>query len=183
MTIAGSRIGLVWAQAIGGVIGSGGTMPWHLPEDSAHFKKVTAGSPVVMGRRTWESLPPRFQPLPDRRNLVVTRQADWHADGAEAVGSVRQALDLVAGTDVSNTDAFVWVIGGAQLYDAVIEDADLLEVTEINEHFEGDTFAPRVSDRWHVIATDPVEGWHTSRTGLEYRFLSYEPADGANVVS
>ena len=171
MTIAGSPIGLVWAQSLGGVIGGGGEMPWYVPEDFAHFKEVTAGRPVIMGRKTWDSLPPRFRPLAERRNIVITRQPHWQVDGVETVGSVPDALDRVA-----DSDEFVWVIGGSQIFDAVIEDADRLEVTEINERFDGDTFAPRISERWQVVDADPADGWHTSRTGLEYRFLRYEPA-------
>ena len=83
------RIGLIWAEARGGVIGNDGVMPWHLPEDLAHFKQVTLNSAVVMGRKTWDSLPPRFRPLPDRRNIVVTRNPEWHADGVQTSHSVR----------------------------------------------------------------------------------------------
>ena len=76
------RIHLIYARARNGVIGRNNTLPWHLPEDMAHFKATTAGCPVVMGRKTWDSLPPKFRPLPGRTNLVVTRQADWSAAGA-----------------------------------------------------------------------------------------------------
>ena len=87
-------LGLIWAQARGGVIGAGGTMPWHLPEDLAHFRAATMGAPVIMGRRTWESFPDRFRPLPGRRNIVVTRDPEWVDAGAEAVGSLDEALAL-----------------------------------------------------------------------------------------
>lgn len=171
MTIAGLRVGLVWAQAANGVIGAAGEMPWYLPEDLAHFKAVTAGRPVIMGRKTWDSLPPRFRPLSDRQNIVVTRQEDWRADGVDSVGSVSEAFALAAGAD-----GFVWVIGGAQIFADVIDNADRLEVTEINATFDGDTVAPGVSDGWQLVDSDPDAGWLTSRTGLEYRFLRYEPA-------
>jgi dihydrofolate reductase len=88
----GARINLLYARAANGVIGANGTIPWHLPEDMAHFKQQTAGAPVVMGRKTWDSLPPRFRPLPGRQNIVVTRQADWHAEGAQRVGSLQEAF-------------------------------------------------------------------------------------------
>ena len=81
------KIGLIWAQARNRVIGKNGVMPWHLPEDLAHFKRVTLNHPVVMGRKTWDSIPPRFRPLPGRTNIVVTRQADWQADGAHRADS------------------------------------------------------------------------------------------------
>lgn len=173
-------IGLVWVEAAGGVIGFEGTMPWHLPEDLAHFKAVTIGSPVVMGRKTWQSLPPRFRPLPGRRNIVITRQADWQAEGAEVAHSVSDAVALAAADPPAGafetgerSVEHIWVIGGAGVFAAAIEDAERVEVTEINAAFEGDTFAPAISSAWQVTNTDPTEGWHTSRLGLEYRFVSY----------
>lgn len=166
------RIGLVWAESAGGVIGKDGVMPWHVPEDLAHFKQVTLGSPVVMGRRTWDSLPPRFRPLADRRNIVVTRQSDWQADGAEVAHSVTDALALAA--DAADAREMVWVIGGAEIFAAVIDRAERLEVTEIRATFDGDTVAPEINDSWQVSVVDPADGWHVSRTGLEYRFVRYE---------
>jgi dihydrofolate reductase len=99
-------LGLVWAQAHAGVIGRNGGMPWHVPEDLAHFKAVTLGAAVVMGRRTWESFPERFRPLPGRRNIVLTRDASWSADGAERATSLDDALALVG-------DADAWLIASA----------------------------------------------------------------------
>src|SRR5690606_18681852 len=102
-----SRVGLIWAESIGGVIGYQGAMPWHLPEDLAHFKDLTMGSPVIMGRKSWDALPERFRPLPGRQNIVVTRQADWQADGADVAHSVSAALELAAASAADE----VWVIG------------------------------------------------------------------------
>ncbi|GAA1934005.1 dihydrofolate reductase [Microbacterium aoyamense] len=158
-------IGLVWAESRGGVIGADGGMPWHVPEDLAHFKEVTMGAPVVMGRRTWESFPDRFRPLPGRRNIVVTRNAEWSADGAEHAASLADALALAG-------DGRVWVIGGGALFREAISRADLLEVTELDLDVPGDTFAPP-RDGWSVV--DEGE-WMTSRTGIRYRFLRLEPA-------
>lgn len=170
---AGVRIGLIWAQSVGGVIGQGGVMPWHLPEDLAHFKQVTLGRPVVMGRKTWDSLPERFRPLPGRANIVITRDPDWLADGATSIHSVDEALALA---EAAAADAGeVWVIGGAQIFGAVLDRADLLQVTEIRAKFGGDTVAPPIGDRFRLHSSDPASGWHTSPTGLEYRFLRYEP--------
>ncbi|EAR25188.1 dihydrofolate reductase [marine actinobacterium PHSC20C1] len=169
MTVA---LGLIWAQSEGGVIGQGGTMPWQLPEDLAHFKKLTLGSPVIMGRKTWKSLPPRFRPLPGRRNIVVTRQADWNADGAEIAHSVDAARELAA-TSVDDGE-IVWVIGGAEIYRATIASAHRLEITQIRENFVGDTIAPELGEQWMLAASDPAEGWHTSTAGLQYRFERYE---------
>ena len=142
-------------------------MPWHVPEDLAHFKSATLGAPVVMGRRTWESFPARFRPLPGRRNIVVTRQEDWTDAGAERAGSLDEALALASGGDPER----IWVIGGGQLYREAIALADLLLVTELDVAVAGDTRAP---DRaaWHAVASDPEQGWHTSVSGIPYRILT-----------
>ncbi|MET0842400.1 MAG: dihydrofolate reductase [Leifsonia flava] len=166
------RVGLVWAEAANGTIGNHGVLPWHLPEDLAHFKAVTLGSPVVMGRKTWESLPERFRPLPGRRNIVITRQQGWHADGVEATDSIAAALAL-AGEGIPEDD-LVWVIGGAEVFSALIDTAQRLEVTTIREAIEGDAVAPAITERWHLVSTDPADGWYTSSTGIEYRFQRYE---------
>ena len=160
-------IGLVWAQAANGVIGRDGALPWHLPEDLAHFRAVTTGSTVVMGRRTWESIPQRFRPLPGRRNVVLTRQAGRGAggvDGAQVAASLDDALALAEG------DA--WVIGGASVYAAAMERADVLEVTELADAVDGDTLAPPVGLEWRVVAAVPGQGWATSSSGLRYRFVT-----------
>jgi dihydrofolate reductase len=157
------RVGLIWAQADGGVIGAGGAMPWHVPEDLAHFKAVTADRPVVMGRRTWDSLPARFRPLPGRRNIVITRRPEWEAPGAERAASLEQALERL--------DGRVWVIGGGEIFRQAIEDADRLEITQLDLQTPGDAFAPEWTD-WTVIEAQPAAGWETSRTGIRYRFLT-----------
>jgi dihydrofolate reductase len=162
-----TSIGLIWAEARGGVIGAAGGMPWHVPEDLAHFKALTLGAPVVMGRRTWDSLSPRFRPLPGRTNIVVTRQDDWAADGAVRAGSLQQAL-----ADAGEVEQ-VWVIGGGELFGEAIVGADRLEVTELDLDVDGDTFAP-ARDGWRVADVDPAQGWHTSRNGIRYRFLRME---------
>ena len=105
-----SRINLIYARAANGVIGKDGAMPWHLPEDLAHFKQLTQGCPVLMGRKTWDSLPPKFRPLPGRTNIVITRQADWQAEGAQRADSLEEALRLAGAAPE------IWIIGGAQIY-------------------------------------------------------------------
>ncbi len=158
---------LIWAQAANGVIGAEGRMPWHLPEDLAHFKELTLGSPVIMGRRTWDSLTERFRPLPGRRNIVVTRDFGWAAEGAEVAHSVDEALALADAPGMAP-----WIIGGAQLYAATIARAERLEVTEIALSPDGDAHAPAIDPAiWAAAPGDAT--WLTSRTGLEYRFLSY----------
>lgn len=158
-------VGLIWAQAANGVIGRDGTLPWRLPEDGAHFRSVTAGSTVVMGRRTWESLPARFRPLPGRRNLVLTRDASWTAAGAESFGGLRASLGAVDGP--------VWVIGGAAVYAEALPLADVAEITELADSFDGNVHAPAIGPGFTARSVDPPEGWHTSATGIRYRFRSW----------
>ena len=174
------RIGMIWAQARGGVIGADGTMPWHLPEDLKHFKATTAGAPVVMGRRTWESFPPRFRPLPGRTNIVITRDDAYTADGAVPAASLEEGLAL-ARQDLARRDQgepgqaadMLWVIGGGTLYAEAMPQADLLVVTEIDLEVEGDTLAPAIPEAFTQSSADPAEGWHEAGSGLRYRILTY----------
>lgn len=150
MKPAAPRIGLIWAQARGGVIGRDGAMPWHLPEDLAHFKRTTLSHPVIMGRRTWDSLPPRFRPLPGRVNIVVTRQPDWQAAGARRASSLHEALQWCEPAERA------WIIGGAQIYAQGLPLADELVVTEIDAEVEGDAFAPAIGPEWQEVAREPL---------------------------
>lgn len=159
-------LGLIWAQARGRVIGFAGGIPWSLPEDQARFKRLTLGGTVIMGRRTWDSLPERVRPLPGRRNIVVTRQPDWSAEGAEVAHSIEEAL-----AGVGEADA--WVIGGAELYTSTIDRAEVLEVTEVDVAVSGDTLAPVIGDGWMLAESDPVEGWAVSGADVNYRFVTY----------
>lgn len=154
--------GLVWAQSTSGVIGRGGDIPWRVPEDLAHFKKVTLGHTVVMGRRTWESLPPGVRPLPGRRNVVLTRRPNFTAEGAEVVGSLDEAL----------TDPNTWVIGGGEVYAQALARATQCEVTEVEVELprdDGDAIAPVLDETW----AGQTGEWQVSRLGLRYRFHSY----------
>ncbi len=147
---------LIYARAANGVIGRDNALPWHLPEDLAHFKRTTLGAPVLMGRRTWESLPPKFRPLPGRRNLVITGQADWQAAGAERVANIEEARQRCADAPV------LWVIGGAQVYAAALPLADEVVVTEIDQAFEGDAYAPVLGDEWQAVQRENLQtpqGW------------------------
>ena len=157
------RLNLIDARAANGVIGKDNALPWHLPEDMAHFKRMTAGCPVVMGRKTWDSLPPKFRPLPGRRNIVVTRQADWEADGAERTGGLREAMALCADAQE------VWVIGGAQIYAEAAPMARRAVVTEIDRDFEGDAHAPFLDVGWKEIAREA----HVAVDGLPFSFVTY----------
>ncbi|MFF0815917.1 dihydrofolate reductase [Rhodococcus sp. NPDC003318] len=157
-------LGLIWAQARAGVIGRDNTIPWRVPEDTAHFVDVTTGHPVIMGRRTWDSLPPRFRPLADRRNIVVTRDRTWSAEGAEVVHSLDDALALAG-------DAETWVIGGGEIYAAALGRADRVVVTEIDLDVDGDAYAPSLGDAW---TPESIGDWQTSRRdGTRFRFVNH----------
>ena len=155
------KIGLIWAQARNRVIGKNGVMPWHLPEDLAHFKRVTLNHPVVMGRKTWDSIPPRFRPLPGRTNIVVTRQPDWNENGAQRTSSLREALQLC------ENSAQVWIIGGAQIYAQALPLADELVVTEIDADFDGDAHAPAIGPDWREVARERI----VAASGLPLSFV------------
>jgi dihydrofolate reductase len=187
-------IGLIWAQAHDAagrpVIGAAGAIPWRVPEDFAHFKATTAGHPVVMGRRTWESLPRR--PLPGRTNVVVTRQAGWGAStgtaaGAVAAGSLRAALAVAAASPGGDE---TWVLGGGEVYLAALPLADRLVVTEIDLDVEGDAFAPDIDGGLWEVDDDPSAGsggtgaWATSSGpgGLRHRVLTYRPTPGRDLT-
>lgn len=158
------RIGMIWAEARGGAIGLDGDMPWHLPEDLAHFKQATLGAPVIMGRRTWESLPERFRPLPGRANFVVSRDEGYSAPGAEVRSSIEGAL--AASRDLGSES--VWIMGGGALYAAAMPLAEELLVTRIELNVQdADTFAPIIDEGWELV--DPGAPL-VSKSGLEYRF-------------
>ncbi len=157
------KVGLIWAQARGGVIGKDGVMPWHLPEDLAHFKRVTLNHPVIMGRKTWDSIPPRFRPLPGRRNIVVTRQTNLNQTGLEPAPNLREALQFCENSPQ------VWIIGGAQIYAQALPLADELVVTEIDADIPGDAFAPAIGADWQEVAREPFN----SSTGLRGAFVTW----------
>ena len=161
-----ARIHLIYARARNGVIGRDNQLPWHLPEDMAFFKQKTAGSTVVMGRKTWDSLPPRFRPLPGRLNIVITRQPDWSENGARRATGLREALSAA---EQSGT-ATAWVIGGAQIFAEALPLAARAEVTEIAQEFKGDTWAPTLGSEWQLTAHSD----HISTQGLGLRFARYE---------
>ena len=153
---------LIAACAENGVIGIGNKMPWHLPEDFAFFKAYTLGKPVVMGRKTWESLPKK--PLPGRRNSVVTRQADYAADGAQTAPSLAAALALCADADE------IVVMGGGEIYREAMPQATDLRITEIALRPEGDAFFPVIDAAlWQENSREA----HTTADGVRYAFVHY----------
>ncbi|QBE50159.1 dihydrofolate reductase [Leucobacter triazinivorans] len=159
---------MIWAEARGvggrGAIGRGGEMPWHLPEDLSHFKRETLGAPVIMGRRTWESLPARFRPLPGRENVVVTRDRGFAAPGAIVAHSLDEALAETRDRGAER----VWIMGGGELYRAAMSLADELVVTRIELDVpDADTFAPQIGPEFVLQEQTEPE---TSSTGLSYAF-------------
>jgi dihydrofolate reductase len=134
---------LIAAVARNGAIGRGGDLLWRLPEDLAFFRRTTMGRPVIMGRRTWDSVPAKFKPLPGRANIVITRQQGWDEPGAIAVHDLDAALDRARAEGQANAeDPRVFVIGGAQLYAQALPRADELMLTEIDRDFDGDAHFP-----------------------------------------
>ena len=133
------EIVIIAAVAKNRVIGKDNKLLWNIPEDMAHFKALTAGHTVIMGRKTWESLPQRFRPLPGRSNIIITRQPDYPAPGAEVADSLENALKL------ASTAAIVFIIGGEQIYRQAMAVADRLEVTEVDLEPEGDTWFPEIA--------------------------------------
>ncbi len=134
------HIVLIAAMTLNRVIGRGGDLPWRTPEELAWFKSQTIGHTVIMGRKTWESLPRKSRPLPTRWNIVVTSQRDYQADGAIVAHSLDEALDMVQpGTSV-------FVIGGASLYEQALPMADAVLISLVNQLAEGDTYFPKLED-------------------------------------
>jgi dihydrofolate reductase len=163
----GPRIYLIAAVASNGIIGVDGRLPWHLPEDLKHFKKLTLGHPVIMGRKTWESL---GKALPGRENIVVSSQAGYEAQGAAVASSLEGALALCAGEPVA------FVIGGYRLFLDSLPLAAGIVLTEIQREFAGDTYFPDFErSAWRETQREA----HTAADGMRFDFVLYERKSGA----
>lgn len=157
-----TRLTIIVAMDAANGIGIRNTLPWRLPEDMAHFKRTTTGHPVIMGRKTFESI---GRPLPNRRNIVVTRNPDWRREGVEAAVSLAAAAALAG-------DGEAFVIGGAQIYVQALARAQRLIVTEIGQSFDCDTFFPQINPaQWKEAAR---AGYHSEQNGYDYAFVTYE---------
>lgn len=156
-----AEIVLIYARAANGAIGRDGDLPWRLPADLRHFKALTLGKPMVMGRKTFESLPGL---LPGRRHIVLTRDAGWAAEGAETATNVDEALALAG-------DGTVAIIGGAAIYALFLPLAHRVELTQIHADYEGDTFMPELGPEWHEIAREDhaATGEYPAFSFLTYR--------------
>lgn len=142
-------------------IGISNQLPWHLPEDLAHFKRTTSGHTIIMGRKTFESI---GRPLPNRKNIVVSRNPDWHHEGVTCVSSIKDAIDHSEGKEA-------FVIGGAQIYQQAIEQAQKLIVTEIQAQFDCDAFFPEIDrNSWQE---DQRQNFVAESTNLAYAIVSY----------
>jgi dihydrofolate reductase len=148
------NISLIAAIAENNCIGKSGTLPWYIPEDLKHFKKITTGHTVLMGRKTWESIPEKFRPLPNRKNIVVTRQSDYSLpDGVELFHTIDNAL-------AAHGDETVIVIGGAEIYKQTIGQADTLHITHIHKTIDGDAFFPEIDpSAWKETERDDHDGF------------------------
>jgi dihydrofolate reductase len=163
-----STLTLIAAVARNGVIGRNNALPWRLPEDLKRFKALTTGHPIVMGRKTWESL---GRPLPNRHNIIITRNKDYVADGATVVKSIEEARSSATGADE------IFVIGGAEIYRIALPLADRLLLTELDADFTGDTYFPKFDrTRWRMTAREN----HRAEAKFDYAFVTYnydsEPA-------
>ena len=165
------EIVLIYARAANGAIGHEGKLPWHIPADLKRFKALTMGKPMIMGRKTFESLPGL---LPGRRHIVLTRRERWDSEGAEIVRSVDEALGVAR---ENNSTGEIAVVGGAAIYDVFRPLAQRIEVTEIHAEFRGDTFMKPLGAEWEIIAREdhPAEGDRPA-----YSFVTYCRHDDAS---
>ena len=159
-------LSLIAALAKNRAIGKDNQLLWHLPEDMRYFRETTRGKPVIMGRKTWESLPDAFRPLPGRKNIVVSRNPAYQASGASLAASLDEAIKQAG----EATEIFI--IGGAELYRQAMSLADRLYLTELAQDFAGDAFFPEVSPKvWQEISRQPAK---STTNGLEFSFVVYQ---------
>lgn len=180
-------VNLIWAEARdrsghAGAIGVDGGMPWHLPEDLKHFTELTISHPVIMGRRTWESLSGKYRPLPNRDNIVVSRNPQYAAPGATVVDNLEAALDLArqeAIPDDGMDRSEIWIIGGSQLFEEALPQADKAYVTQIRATVDADTYAPDMdalveSGLWQPVERSPWLKPAAGDSGIaEFRYITY----------
>jgi len=173
------KVALIAAVARNGVIGHADDLVWKLPEDMAYFRRTTMGNPVIMGRKTWESIPPRFRPLAGRTNIVVTRQPDWRADGAIVAHGFEQALELALESASANPHGLrAFVIGGAELYALALAHADELLLTEIDRDFDGQARFP-AWEHHHFVETARERHHAAPPNDFDFAFVTYRRTHAA----
>jgi len=168
------RLAVIVAAAENGVIGRNNALPWHLPQDLRYFKQVTMGKPIVMGRKTFESI---GRPLPGRTNIVITRNPDFTAEGVRVVASLDEALRLAEDIALIDSAQELVVIGGAEIYKASIPRADRLYITEVHASIQGDAFLPKI-DWAHWREVDRERHGASDENPYEYSFVVYSRAGG-----
>ena len=163
-------VSLIVAVSENGVIGKDNDLIWHLPKDTHFFKETTMGHHVIMGRKNFESIPHKYSPLPNRTNVVITRQADYSAEGCMVVNSVEAALEIAK----QNGDTEPFIIGGGQIYKIALEKnlVDKIYLTEIHHSFEGDTFFPNLNADWKEV--NKTEHKADEKHKYNYDFITYE---------
>ena len=164
------KVSLIVAVAENGVIGKDNDLIWHLPKDMRFFKETTMGHHVIMGRKNFESIPHKYRPLPDRTNIVITRQSEYKAEGCIVVDSVEAALEIAK----NNGDIEPFIIGGGQIYKIALEEnlVDKIYLTKVHHSFEGDTFFPELSSDWKE--TNKIEIKADEKHKYNYDFITLE---------
>lgn len=164
------ELAVIVAAAQNGVIGRNNTLPWHLPEDLRYFKRTTMGKPIVMGRKTYESI---GRPLPGRTNIVVTRSSQWSAEGVNVVHSLGDALSLAQDVAANEGAQELMVIGGAEIYRTALLAADRLYLTEVHAEVEGDAYLPQIDwTAWREVFRERHEASENNPYG--YSFVVFE---------
>lgn len=167
--MSGLRLAMIAAMSRNRVIGRDNELPWHISADLKHFKRTTLGKPVVMGRKTYESI---GRPLPGRTNIVVTRQQGYQPEGVRVATSTEAALALAEEVATADGAAEVMVIGGEQLYRSLLPHADHLYLTEVDADVEGDAYFPELAPCWRPVSEESGE-----EAGWRFRFVEYERQD------
>ena len=164
------KVSLIVAVSKNGVIGKDNDLIWHLPKDMQFFKETTMGHHVIMGRKNFESIPHKYSPLPNRTNVVITRQADYTAEGCVVVNSVEAALQIAK----QNGDAEPFIIGGGQIYKLALEAnlADKIYLTKVHHSFEGDTFFPELNTEWKEM--ERIDHKADEKHAHDFSFLTFE---------
>ena len=158
-------ITIIVAKSENNVIGNDNQLIWHLPNDLKHFKQLTSGHPIIMGRKTYESI---GKPLPNRTNIVITRNKDWNPEGVLVVNSLQDAIEKS-----KEIDEEVYIIGGGNIYEQAMDWADALEVTEVHHSFEGDTRFPAIDEKiWKEVSRERFE--KDENNEFDYSFVRYE---------
>ena len=164
------KVSLIVAVANNGVIGKDNDLIWHLPKDMGFFKETTLGHHVIMGRKNFESIPERFRPLPNRTNVIITRNSDYKAEGCVVVNSVEQALEVAK----QNGDIQPFIIGGGQIYKLALENnlVDKIYLTKVHQNFDGDTFFPELNNEWKEV--NKTVNKADEKHAYDYDFITLE---------